>query len=1169
MRLLTTAVTALRFISFPTRKPPTAGDVLFAGIGNHIHVYNAPNRDDPAVVKALLVPEVHIHGFSDASSDNYVAVHGGRVVALIRPLFTSDGYITDIELCNVRHFNDWVWDVTWVTPQSPVLVVATGHSKIFLCHRDFPRTSLRIDTDEEELTWSATTFQADDPRFLYAASGSSFGDILVWPISPVAAVAAQFCHDDARQQVRIHDCARPVHRLKAHAGPVMRIVVSNDARRMASASVDRCVRVWHVTPRSCPSCPTHGCFVPKFEHYGHLARVWDIAFLHPSYNCVVSVAEDRSCRLWSGREGGRQIAVYHAHAGRNVWTVAVASITGDGHAAIIATGGEDGSIKTRTIHGLWDKGLQNLAISDESPPVFTAVFELPDKLRNPRKTGGANDESGRTMLLVSPNVIIISTDFGRIMVAKLQRNAFSADAMSRDIQVKWTQLYGNPVGNAFTPSSLVRLNGIVCAGQTNGDVAVIPTQRDIEHGVIATGNAFQFCAFNDERHMVMGLFGTVEDSVNNSIINGNSNGLYATASWNDLFVAAPNGDLYHWCIRRVWNADAVDDKVEYKCIAVYQAHRTSKTTLVTNVCLLRERGVVVVGDKGGRLHLFRTPHNSAGDKLRTCRAESWLRVHKDRVSSIAQTGKAGVLTAGFDGRLARLAITNANGDKTKIEVERSERTAERADTIVQLFVQDAAARTVLAAFRGAILSIWDVEQRIELFRYDVGNWRRAHAVQLTEDGDVTVSFWRAGRMHVVRSASESTNLQSEANESRSARGSKSVSVGGAEFHGSRANDAVWVAADEFTVVTGGEDTTIRVTSIEGGTGFARLRWAQRMMGHVSSVSGVCVSKRGDIAASCGGSDEVLIWARGSEGAWRNITRARVGLMLCGRGAALSDERAAIMRMTGIDGGWECTSCGPACTAWAAGRSDGSIVLLHTTRSKDKGDGSSDTWRLSATMCGTHSDGAALSVCSVGGDSDSERILIVSGSSGGSVGVWDLNGRSVRLWAHVHAGGVDSVAAQWRRPRSCHGEDTRNATLVVASGGDDGRVRVCAVHTDVDTDADVEWLSGWDGGHHAAATSVAFIDGMDALVSVGADQRVLFWRVDAASHLDVRFAARRASAVPDPAAVCARIHCWQGVWRIVAVVCGYGLEVIEGPRVHRDLERPSDEVRWVLVDSDQT
>jgi len=79
----------------------------------------------------------------------------------------------------------------------------------------------------------------------------------------------------------------------AHREPLHAVQLDHHGRRLATASADRCVRVWDVETRS---------FVA--ELHGHEGPVWAVAWSHPVFGPVLaSAGEDRCVLVWREAEG--------------------------------------------------------------------------------------------------------------------------------------------------------------------------------------------------------------------------------------------------------------------------------------------------------------------------------------------------------------------------------------------------------------------------------------------------------------------------------------------------------------------------------------------------------------------------------------------------------------------------------------------------------------------------------------------------------------------------------------------------------------------------------------------------------------------------------------------------------------------------------------------------
>lgn len=1028
--------------------------------------------------KPIFPALVSIHGFSGVSRFNHVIAHAARMVALLQLQFCSKRLLTDVDVVKLHNFQDWIWDSCWLSRDTPLLAVACGYSKTWIGQPPHFDSFVCIHSDDSQLTWSSTVFGDRASDSFYVVSGTSFGELLIWKLGSYD----QLCSLALSQTQSACADANPrqPHRLHAHHGPITRITMSSDAQFMTSVSVDRSVRIWHASqPSNCPSCPSFGCYSPILTHFGHLGRVWDVAFLYcVAPPTVASVSEDRTCRVWSGQRESQELSKYRDHTG-NVWSIAVVDCP-DKNSIFFATGGEDGVVKIRLLprHRRSD-GIAICPVEDPSDTI-TSCTRLPGKLSNPRKfvTTHSTEESGRTILMTSSQSLLISTDFGRILAASWASSPRISLGNQENLldSTSWNEIFRDCNGTAFTPCSLILLGNVVCGGQVDGFVvtAQLPLQHNLKGGSGPVWKRFR--GLDRDSGMVMGLFGGSPAPDRNAY---------------DIFVAAASGNLHHWCIQTP-NDSLQEDRIACKdaivCqkITTYAAHRSTKSALVTNVNCLRDKKLVIVGDRGGRIHVFRIPPETDSNvNPSPCHALCWRRLHNDRISYFRRLGCFEILSCGFDGRIivTTIKIPENNRESAQVVIERSDRTLEHVDTIVKVFSNVGNVDNLVAGFRGAVLSIWDIERRVERFQHNVGNWRRAYDIWCDNFGNVSMGYWRAGQLFVTSNARKQTP-----NTFCNSSDQLLANCGGAEFHGGKANDIVWVGEGE--VMSAGEDTSIRITRVNAK--YKVFEKIQCLDGHISSVSGLSVRSDSKIVVSCGGADEVLLWERNERGLWRLETRIKVGDII--HSNALEEGQSgngAVMRVTAIAGGFDRIISTERWHAWVVGRSDGQIVELRTKRLKEN-------WSVFGKVLGAFSHEAVLSACC----SDNGNRTICGGS-GGTIMIWDEHGKLIYEVKRGHEGGVNCLAVRG---------DARNDGTIVVSGGDDGKIKLWAER--------IRWHVVANDGHHAAVTGIAWVEGSGCLfVSGGTDRRVCVWRMDGEG---VQLLRRIVTAVPDLGALIARV-----------------------------------------------
>lgn len=166
LRPLTTAITALRYLSFASSVDTDGGNgdannksssttFLFCGIGNQVHVFHRSDLETAVVRAPVFAPGLAIHGFSSAlrvvsdlkcstsvpNTQHLIAVHAARAVAIllfdpigqkssrksnVNPSLDVDSsnsnQIPMLRVCTVHMLDDWVWHVQWL--------MAHYHSKL-------------------------------------------------------------------------------------------------------------------------------------------------------------------------------------------------------------------------------------------------------------------------------------------------------------------------------------------------------------------------------------------------------------------------------------------------------------------------------------------------------------------------------------------------------------------------------------------------------------------------------------------------------------------------------------------------------------------------------------------------------------------------------------------------------------------------------------------------------------------------------------------------------------------------------------------------------------------------------------------------------------------------------------------------------------------------------
>jgi hypothetical protein len=181
------------------------------------------------------------------------------------------------------------------------------------------------------------------------ASGTALGDIHLWYYTPAGTGA-----EDEGTAVVAAARGRgvePAVTLKGHEGVVCKMCWAADGARLASVSDDRTVRLWAADSGAA-----------LLVGWGHLCRVWDVAFHGPAERELITCGEDLAVKLWAGAGpgAGACLRTLEGHVGRNVWCIAYSAAR-----RCVFSGGNDASIKVWPLEAL-------AALSFDPPPRLDA-----------------------------------------------------------------------------------------------------------------------------------------------------------------------------------------------------------------------------------------------------------------------------------------------------------------------------------------------------------------------------------------------------------------------------------------------------------------------------------------------------------------------------------------------------------------------------------------------------------------------------------------------------------------------------------------------------------------------------------------------------------------------------------------------------------------------------
>ncbi|KAL7751507.1 WD repeat-containing protein 6 [Sorochytrium milnesiophthora] len=394
--------------------------ILLAAHGPQLVAYNIRTAQPVCTVTAFEQPNIHLICYDAASG--HLALLGAKKIALYKLAVSGDDSTVEIRPLRTISLRDWVKAVHFVRQNGsgePQLLAVTAHNWVEQHALQDGDQVLTVQCEEKCILYAAKCY-GQDVGTVRIAVGTVFNEILLWDMASPRTPSGE---------------ARVLRRLRGHEGVIFSLEFSPNGEYLASVSDDRSIRLWSMSNDS------NGA---SRAFFGHTARVWQCTLTD---DLLFSVAEDSTCRLWryAGQaEEDEAIGCWEGHEGKNVWSVAV-----NASRSVVATGGNDAGIR------LW-----SLA------SVHTTTIDYEDQMLTVRLPKHAETLGGiRNAVLMGSDRIIAATHSGQLCLYDVAAESWTV-AYSDVLFEKYAMLGASPCGRLAVAGSIDGHLCLIAHGET-------------------------------------------------------------------------------------------------------------------------------------------------------------------------------------------------------------------------------------------------------------------------------------------------------------------------------------------------------------------------------------------------------------------------------------------------------------------------------------------------------------------------------------------------------------------------------------------------------------------------------------------------------------------------------------------------------------------------------
>ncbi|CAM0870973.1 unnamed protein product [Alopecurus aequalis] len=317
-------------------------------------------------------------------------------------------------------FDHWVLDACFLEVDG-LLAIGLGDNSVALWDLTQRVFVTRVNSPEKCLLYSMRMW-GDSVQSLLVASGTILNELLIWKLVPRTLSSSLLCSDEVgasgvenRENVHFSDnqyVAVHIGRLKEHEGSIFRIAWSSDGSKFMSVSDDRSARMWMLScqPQNFTdqAAIENVDIIPKLTLFGHGARIWDC---YISDSIVITAGEDCTCCIWG--MDGKLIKMFKEHIGRGLWRCLY-----DPSSLVLITAGFDSAIKVHhlcnsSFHGIVEKNVVPDGLDSE---IFEISAPIVSGQHGPLDS---KSEYVRCLHFVEENVLYVATNNGYLHHAEL------------------------------------------------------------------------------------------------------------------------------------------------------------------------------------------------------------------------------------------------------------------------------------------------------------------------------------------------------------------------------------------------------------------------------------------------------------------------------------------------------------------------------------------------------------------------------------------------------------------------------------------------------------------------------------------------------------------------------------------------------------------------------